>query len=68
MVEAPAYNMDGVQVVTWGALKQVTWRFLAAYADEPFAVLSSDLLNGSGKCPAGFDLPTLQTDLQAVSA
>ena len=66
MVEAPKYDADGVHVVTWGQLMPVSWKFLAAYADEPYAILSPDILGVDGKCPVGFDLETLRKDLAYV--
>ena len=55
----------GLTVVTWGALKRMTWAFYQAYCDEAYAVLSSDFLNGT-KAPNGFDLTALQEDLAAL--
>ena len=65
-VEAPKYDQSGVSVVTWGELLPVTYRFLAAYCDEAFAVLSQELFLDSGKCPAGFDADALQQDLRGL--
>lgn len=66
-VPAIAYDAKHVVVVTWGALKLMTWRFLAHYCDEAYAILSPDLLN-AGKSPDGFDLATLNHDLHALAA
>ena len=63
------YTQAGLSVVTWGAVKFMSWKFLAAYADEAYAVLSPQWFNPtSGKDPAGLDLPSLLSDLQAVTA
>jgi len=63
---AVGYSPAGVTVITWGAPLLVSWNFLATYCDESYAVLSNDLLNGQGQCPAGFDLPTLVADLAKI--
>ena len=67
MVEAPKYDEQGVWVVTWGALKFVSWAFLAAYCDESFALISMDMLNGTQRSPLGLDIKTLGADLQALA-
>jgi len=67
MVEAPKYDEQGVWVVTWGALKFVSWAFLAAYCDESFALISTDMLNGTQRSPLGLDIKTLGADLQALA-
>jgi hypothetical protein len=59
------YDVQGLTVVTWGAPKRMTWPFFFAYCDEAYLALSDDFLI-DGKSPAGFDLVTLQRDLQAV--
>ena len=67
-VESPKFDATGLYVVTWGKLLWVSWSFVEAYCDEAYCVLSSDLLDGTGRCPAGFDLPTLTTDLNAITS
>lgn len=66
-VPVVAYDPQGLTVVTWGALKRMTWGFWAAYCDEAYALLSDDFLTAD-KTPAGVDLVTLQQDLAEVSA
>ena len=66
-VPAVAYDQRSIYVVTWGAIKSMSWQFYDAYADEAFAVLSTDWINKKlGKTPNGFDMATLQQDLAAV--
>lgn len=68
-VPAVAYDPRNLWVVTWGALKPMSWQFYATYSDEAFAVLSKSdwtKLQG-GKSPPGFNLPALESDLSAVS-
>jgi hypothetical protein len=65
-VFVPAYNSTGPICITWGQLKQMTWAFWQKYCDESHALLSPDWI--STKSPSGFDLATLQTDLQSVAA
>jgi hypothetical protein len=51
-IPAFAYDAEHLYVVTWGALKAMTWEFYLAYADEAYAVLSTDWLQ-NGRTPEG---------------
>ena len=62
------YDATGLTAVTWGALKRLTWSWLAAYCDEAYALLSYDWITASGVAPSGFDLDTLERDLALVTA
>jgi len=62
-----AYDALTLTVVTWGALKTMTWGFWAAYCDEAYAILSEDFVNKSGIAASGVDLATLQADLALVT-
>lgn len=67
-VPAVGYDQNQLYVVTWGALKTMSWGFYDAYADEAFAVLSADWISQKlGTSPSGFDLAALQQDLQEVT-
>jgi hypothetical protein len=66
-VNAVGYDRRNVYVVTWGAVKAMSWGFYGAYCDESYAVLSEDFLK-ERVTPAGFDLKQLQADLRAISA
>lgn len=61
-----AYNTRGLTVVTWGALKHMTWHFLDTYCDEAYAVLSHDWIAKNKLSPGNFDLEALQADLQQI--
>jgi hypothetical protein len=65
-IPAVAYDADGLYVVTWGAVKSMSWQFYDAYADEAYAVISQDFIDKSGIDPAGFDLKTLESDLRQL--
>lgn len=56
---------ENLEVVTWGALQQMTDAFYQTYCDEAWAYISAEDLQ-SGKSPEGFDLQQLQADLAAV--
>lgn len=56
----------GLYCVTWGMERFLTQRFLSIYCKEPYALISQDMLDDTGKCPTGFDLPGLQAALVAV--
>lgn len=59
------YDEQGPSVITWGAVKKMTWAFWNTYCDESYAIISNDFLN-NGKTPAGFDMAALQADLKAI--
>lgn len=66
-VPAVAYDQRFIYVVTWGAIKTMTWNFYDTYSDEAFAVLSPDWINQKlGTSPSGFNMAALQADLKAV--
>lgn len=62
-VFVPGYNPTGPFCITWGAIKQMTWKFWDKYVDEAHALLSADFANGDA-----VDMATLQRDLREVTA
>jgi hypothetical protein len=66
-VDVVRYDRNGVTVVTWGRLQEVTWSFWARYCDEVYCLISDDFLT-KGKAPNGFDLAALEADLALVTA
>ncbi len=66
-IDLVRYGPEGVTVVTWGRLQQVTWAFWDRYCDEVYAILSNDFLR-AGRAPNGFDLEALKADLALVTA
>jgi hypothetical protein len=56
---------DNLEVITWGALQQMTVAFFQAYCDEAWAYISTEDLQAD-KDPEGFDLTTLKQDLAAL--
>jgi hypothetical protein len=67
-VPAVGYDDENVYVVTWGAIKAMSWGFYAAYVDEAFAVISPGWLNAQGTTPSGLNLAQLDQDLQAITS
>ncbi|HET9101561.1 MAG TPA: hypothetical protein VFN62_14290, partial [Acidobacteriaceae bacterium] len=67
-VTAVGYGDDGVDVVTWGALKTMSWDFFSRYNVELYAVLSTDWVCGNRVSPSGFDMASLGRDLSLVQA
>jgi hypothetical protein len=65
-VPVVAYNATGITVVTWGALKKMTWGFWDAYCEESYAIISPDFIK-AGKTPIGFNLAALQADLKDIT-
>jgi hypothetical protein len=67
-VEIAGFSPEGVFVVTWGAVKLMTWNFFKTYVEEAYAIISQDFL-ADGKTPNnGLDMATLKADLKAVTA
>lgn len=64
-IPAVAYDQRNLYVVTWGALKAMSWQFYATYTEEAYAVLSPDFLK-DGKAPIGFNLAQLKEDLAEI--
>lgn len=62
------YDEQNLYAVTWGQLKTMSWEFFERYAEEVFAVLSSDWVAENADCPTGFDCSTLEKDLALVQA
>lgn len=58
---------DGIDIVTWGEVKRVSWDFVDAYCDEAYAPLSIAWADGDG-APNGFDLARLREDLARVTS
>ena len=65
---AVAYNPYGITYLTWGARQLATWAWENAYADEMYAIVSKDWVDGTKPAPSGFDLPKLQEYLGALAA
>ncbi len=59
------YNQEFVKIITWGAVKAVSWRWFIAYVTECYAVISMDFIL-NGQTPAGFDLALLQNDINLI--
>jgi hypothetical protein len=66
-VDVVRYDRNGLTVVTWGRLQELTWSFWDRYCDEAYCILSDDFLQ-KGNAPNGFDLAALEADLALVTA
>jgi hypothetical protein len=64
-IPAVAYDSRNLYVVTWGAIKSMSWQFYCDYADEAYAIMSSDFLS-KNKAPNGFDFAQLERDLADI--
>ncbi len=60
-------NDDGLWIVTWGGMQKITWRWMEAYVDEAYCVLSPDWADADG-APSGFDYDGLKADLSRVAS
>jgi hypothetical protein len=58
---------QSIEVVSWGALQQMTEAFFEKYCDEAWTYVSSENLR-AGVDPEGFKLRELRADLKALSA
>lgn len=65
-VPVVGYDANGLTLVTWGALKKMTWSFFNTYCDESYALLSHDWISAEGKTPGGLDVTQLINDMQAL--
>jgi len=66
-IPAVAYDATNLYVVTWGAVKSMSWEFYDAYADESFAVVSPDFVGLAGQDPLGFSLAQMLSDLKELT-
>jgi hypothetical protein len=66
-VPVVAYDPQGLTVVTWGALKRMTWGFWNAYCDEAYAIVSNDWVNTKDVASNGFDLKQMNQDLKSIT-
>ena len=57
-----------ITCITWGKPKKMTWAWFEKYCSEAYALVSNDWLESSGISPSGFDLATLERDLNLVTA
>lgn len=63
------YGSLGCTCITWAKRQQMSWEFWKTYVDEAYAIITQDWLTAAQKTPIfGFDLQTLQADLQALKA
>lgn len=62
------YDAEGLTVITWGALKRMTWNFWNKYVDEAYGLISTSFINPSGVSPSGFNFEQLSLDLQQVTS
>jgi hypothetical protein len=65
---ALGYDPRVIYFASWGSLYQMTWDFYTTYAEEAYSLISSDFVRADGLAPNGFDLATLQADMQALAA
>jgi hypothetical protein len=56
-----------ITCITWGRPKKMTWAWFQKYCSEAYALVSKAWLKASGVAPCGFDLATLEADLELVT-
>lgn len=62
------YDSNYLYVVTWGKIQKMTWAFYDKYCDEAWAMLSQEMLGNDNLSPEGFDITTLQNDLNNLKS
>lgn len=61
------YGSEGTNCITWGKRQGMSWDWFKKYCDEAYVVITQDWINQlTNQTPSGFDLATLQQDLQAL--
>jgi hypothetical protein len=60
------FNYDCFYVISWGQIYTMTNAFYNQFCDEAYAIVSNDMLNGTGVTPLGFDINTLRADLESL--
>lgn len=64
----PAGHSVGVMdIITWGAVHPMTFKFAEEYIEEAWAVVSPDWMTAKGVSPEGLNLEQLQADFSALS-
>ena len=61
-----SYNLTSLTCITGGQKQIMTWAWLAKYMDEGYCVLSQDWFKPGGLTPSGFNMQTLNNDLQPL--
>lgn len=61
------YDGGGVWLVSWGQMVYASWKWIAAYTKEGYAVMTSDWMETTGNCPPGFNNVQLMKDLKAIT-
>ncbi|MDE3213079.1 MAG: hypothetical protein KGM98_07575 [Bacteroidota bacterium] len=59
------YDPKGLQAVTWGKVKTMTWEFLETYCEEAYAVFSEDFVKNH-HTPIGVNVEQLKTDVEKL--
>lgn len=59
------YNSKGLQIITWGKEKTMTWEFFETYCEEAYAVFSEDFIS-KHRTPIGVDVSSLKKDLEHI--
>lgn len=62
----PTANTSGVSYLTWGKRQVANWDWVAAYADEMYAIVAPEWVSGEKPAPSGFDIVKLQAYLGAL--
>ncbi len=60
------YDATGAQLISWGQLYTMTWKFFAKYVDEVYAIADPSWINAKGTTPGGLSLESLETQMQAL--
>jgi hypothetical protein len=61
-----AYDANGLTVVTWGALKRMSWAFYLTCCEEAYALDAPAWFGASGQSPSAYTSDQLNQDLAAL--
>lgn len=61
-----SYNEAGLNCITWGEAKTITWRALTAWCREAWMIYDDDHLDAVGKLPIGLSREQLADDMATV--
>ena len=67
-IPAVGYDEKYYYVVTWGEVLRLTYAAMERYVDETYAVIDPDWLAKDATTPAGYDLPAIAAELNALAA
>lgn len=63
--KAYGYDVDGVEIITWGTLLKMSWAFIDKYCDEAWAIVDN---NDSWRVKQTVDVAALSQELASITS